>query len=295
MHVNFLPKKKYTKTFILLIVFVCLLNNCFQKNTLSIVSFNIRYENNKDSINNWKNRKALVASFLKEGKSDIICLQEVLYSQLVYLQIALPNYNSVGVGRLDGENRGEFTPIFFNTQTISLIEKGHFWLSETPDKVGSIGWDANTARIATWALFKDTKNGDMMYVINTHLDNKGKKSKKGSAKLIINWIKQTTLGYPVILAGDFNMTEESDAYHAIVNNNTMIDSYKTTPIKKGVNYSYHNFGNKAIEKRTKIDYIFVSNNIHVISTIIQREASQKQFMLSDHNPMTVEFQLKKNR
>ena len=54
---------------------------------------------------------------------------------------ALPGYDYIGVGRDDGKEKGEHSAIFYRTDKFDVIEKGDFWLSETPD-VPSKGWDA---------------------------------------------------------------------------------------------------------------------------------------------------------
>jgi len=37
------------------------------------------------------------------------------------------------------------------------LRDGTFWLSETPEKVGSKGWDAALPRIMTWVKLKDLR------------------------------------------------------------------------------------------------------------------------------------------
>lgn len=58
----------------------------------------------------------------------------------------------MGVGRNDGKTKGEAVPVFWKKDKFRLRnetrggvgERGwtHFWLSEQPDVVGSVGWDA---------------------------------------------------------------------------------------------------------------------------------------------------------
>ncbi len=270
-----------------LFIFITLLSCCFfQTDTLKIVSLNIRFENNTDGVNNWDNRKRLVTLFFNSEKPDIICLQEVLEPQLKYLQESLPRYKSVGVYPWDGQS---MPVILFDTLKIKLLETGCFWLSETPEKKGSIGWDAKFPRVVTWAKIENIKK-QTIYVLNTHLDHKGKIARIESAKLIINWIKKNTLGHAVILSGDFNISQNSEAYHIIVDSNELVDSYKIASLIKGVKYTFHKFGKKPIEQRNKIDYIFVSKNyFNVFEVNIPKE--DVQFMLSDHNPVIVNLQL----
>lgn len=76
-----------------------------EKITLNWATFNIRYDNPADSLNNWKYRKDTVAAFIKANQLDIVGMQEVLHNQLEDLKQRLPEYAEVGVGREDGKHR----------------------------------------------------------------------------------------------------------------------------------------------------------------------------------------------
>lgn len=110
-------------------------------------------------------RNALCAGLqLHAATHGIIALQEVLHGQLGDIRSMLnENYPEekwkyIGVGRDDGETRGEYSPIFYNSEIHELISWRYFWLSETPDKPGK-GWDAASVRICTVGRF-GFKNGD---------------------------------------------------------------------------------------------------------------------------------------
>jgi hypothetical protein len=64
----------------------------------------------------------------------------------------------IGVGRDDGITKGEYSPIFYNSEVHELISWRYFWLSETPDRP-SRGWDANSIRICTVGRFGFKKAG----------------------------------------------------------------------------------------------------------------------------------------
>ena len=53
-----------------------------QAEPIKAISYNIRYNNPKDGINVWENRRETVASILKEENADFVGLQEVVYPQL---------------------------------------------------------------------------------------------------------------------------------------------------------------------------------------------------------------------
>ena len=82
-------------------------------------TFNIRYDEPKDSLNNWKYRKDTIASFIKAQDLDVIGMQEVLSHQLEDLKERLPEYGAIGVGRDDGNTKGEYTPLLYK-RTVSM-------------------------------------------------------------------------------------------------------------------------------------------------------------------------------
>jgi hypothetical protein len=87
----------------------------------------------------------------------IIALQEVLHGQLIDIHSMLnkndpDKWQYIGVGRDDGRQNGEYSPIFYNTDIHELISWRCFWLSDTPDRPGR-GWDAASIRICTVGRF----------------------------------------------------------------------------------------------------------------------------------------------
>lgn len=70
------------------------------------MSFNIRYDNPEDSLDNWRYRKDRVANAIHFYDVDILGTQEVLHNQLEDLKLRLPEYGVVGVGREDVKRKG---------------------------------------------------------------------------------------------------------------------------------------------------------------------------------------------
>ena len=96
--------------------------------------------------------------------TGIIALQEVLHGQLVDIHGLLnrdtpKKWEYIGVGRDDGKTRGEYSPIFYNTEIHELISWRYFWLSETPERPGR-GWDAASVRICTVGRFGFKLSGE---------------------------------------------------------------------------------------------------------------------------------------
>jgi endonuclease/exonuclease/phosphatase family metal-dependent hydrolase len=182
---------------------------------LRIISYNIRYNNPADGVNAWPNRQAAVATLLHKYQPDLIGLQEVRHEQLVALATALPDYAWIGVGRDDGAQAGEYAPIFYRRDRLTIQESGHFWLSETPDMVGSFGWDADCVRVATWAIFQEQSSGQSVFHLNTHFDHRGMIAQQESVTLLHRFLAKRAAELPAIVTGDFNCTPASATYLAL--------------------------------------------------------------------------------
>lgn len=255
---------------------------------ITLATFNIRFDNPQDSLNNWKYRKDNVADFIRTQNLDIVGMQEVLHNQLEDLKARLPEYAEVGVGREDGKTKGEYAPIFFKKDRFEILDNNTFWLSQYPDSVGFIGWDGACTRIATWAKMKDRQNGKIFMAINTHFDHIGTEARRKGALLIIEKIKEIVGDKPAVLTGDFNVNELSEAYNTLTTNSFVLkDAHKEAKTKQGVDYTFHNFGKIKPSSCEKIDFIFITPNIKVSSSYIPQEANQEGRFLSDHNPEVV--------
>ena len=180
-----------TKTLFLLIIqwFLLVFSGGSQS---SFMSFNIRYDNKGDMENSWDNRKEELAGMVKYYNPDLLGIQEGLYNQVMYLDEMLPEYDWIGKGRNDGKTKGEFSAIFYKKEKWENIFNTTIWLSETPDSV-SKGWDAALERIATMGLFRNLKNKDTIFVINSHFDHIGNVARQKSAELILD--KITKMGW----------------------------------------------------------------------------------------------------
>ena len=248
------------------------------------ISFNLRYDNAGDGINSWEERKSNVLHFIKAEQPDVIGMQEVLHHQLEYLKNNLPDYAVAGVGRDDGKTKGEYSPIFYRKDLFKLEDCQTTWLSEYPDSIGYIGWDAACPRIATWARLQDKRNGKTVLAINTHFDHQGKEAQMNSAKQIISRLEKHK-GLPAVLTGDLNITESQQAYRILTGNSSPLeDTYKIAHKKEGVAYTYHNFNKLPHNERKKIDYIFVTSGIKAACINIPQEETSPQRQISDHCP-----------
>jgi endonuclease/exonuclease/phosphatase family metal-dependent hydrolase len=286
--------KKVLFGFVLMSSMVFLLCSCkSEKGTLSVMTFNIRYDNPHDSANAWPNRIPVVCDFLNAEKPDLIGMQEVLYQQYTVLDSALSDYGSVGVGRTDGLKAGEMNPVFFRKDRLELIRTKTFWLSETPEVAGSMAWGAGLPRIVTWVELADKENDLHFYYFNTHFAHDSDSARTRSARLLLEKADSIAADFPIIITGDLNMLPESEGYSVLTGPFESVpllrNSYeisKKTP--EGPVYTFNNFRDKPGPGR--IDFILVRDGMKVLDhrTVIRKE---KGVFISDHWPViaTVAF------
>jgi endonuclease/exonuclease/phosphatase family metal-dependent hydrolase len=274
-------------SFLFLLLFP-LLSFCQQE--IKVMSFNIRLDVASDGENRWDARKEKVASLMNYYEADFIGAQEVQHHQLQFLKTQLINYSSIGVGRDDGKEAGEYSCIFFNKEKFTLLQQSTFWLSQTPDSV-SMGWDAVCNRVCTYGLFQSKKTKKMFWVFNTHFDHIGKTARLESAKLIIEKIQQlNTKNYPVIFSGDLNCKPEESSYQYI---NSVLKN--TRDISRQPAYGPADTWNAfAFDKKPdgRIDHIFISTHkklsVKKFATIT--DSYEKKYP-SDHFPILATLEL----
>lgn len=257
-------------------------NKC--KNSINIISYNIRTSTGKDGINHWSNRKDRVIGLFKFHGADIFGAQEAQPDQMDDLKANFTDFYYVGVGKMDGINTGAFQPIFFKKSRFNEINSGTFWLNETPEKPG-YAWGAGHMRICTWIRLKDLDDKKEFYIFNTHLDNKSKLARENEAKLIIKKIAEINKDdLPMFLIGDFNCVYGSDPINIILSTLKDSENISETP-HYGPSGTGGGFDVK-IKDRT-IDFIFVNDKIKILRHGFLTD-SEGLYYYSDHLPVLVE-------
>src|SRR5690606_13385933 len=115
----------------------------------------------------------------------------------------LPTHDWIGLGR-DGGSRGEFMAIFYRRDRFEPLAFDHFWLSDTPEVIGSSTWRNVCRRMVTWVHFRDRSTGREFEVWNTHFDHEIESARQKSAALVRQRIAATESNRPLLLLGDFN-------------------------------------------------------------------------------------------
>ncbi|MEO8109806.1 MAG: endonuclease/exonuclease/phosphatase family protein [Ginsengibacter sp.] len=264
--------------------------NFMQAQKLIVGTYNLRYDNPGDSGNLWVNRAPVVAALIRFHDFDIFGTQEGLKNQLDDINDALPQYARYGLGRDDGKDKGEHSAIFYKKDEFKLLDKGDFWLSQTPEKP-SLGWDATCCnRICSWVYLQHKKSGKKFYFFNAHFDHQGMQARRESSKLILQKIKNIAGKKPAIFTGDLNGSDDTEWYKTIANSGILKDSYNEVKYPYANNASFNAFG-KAKQSKEIIDHIFITDDFTVNKWGVLTDSYYGKFP-SDHFPVLAEINIK---
>lgn len=249
---------------------------------LKIMTFNIRYGLADDGKNRWENRKSSVIDRIKSFDPDLLGMQECRDDfQAEFIKNNLQDYEFHGVRRAhDGETALEMAPVLFKKSAFRFVQKGCFWLSETPNVVGSKSWGATFPRTVTWAELAHIESGKSFFFFNAHFDYEPSAIGE-SARVLKEWIVQNAKGNPILVTGDFNADKNSSAYRQLTEDGKLLDVYKIAHPTDGAAGTFHGYG----QASDPIDWMLASNHFEVISAEIDR-FHEGSLYPSDHYPVT---------
>ncbi len=258
---------------------------------IQVATYNIRGPRDS-SPNDWNSRFPRMVQTIKENGFDIFGVQEGMKGAMNDLLSELDHFEWFGIGR-EKKKDGEHCAIFYNTLKFRLIEKGTFWLSDSPNTPGSIAWNAGCPRVCTWGFFEELKTRVRFYFVNTHLDNASALARsQGASAIIMHFLREIEL-YPFILTGDFN-SSSADQPYLIVQAHGLTDSriISETDHYGAGDETFHNFkvNRKERTNRTPIDFIFVNKKLRVLTHGTINDF-RDGLASSDHFAVTAQIQL----
>jgi endonuclease/exonuclease/phosphatase family metal-dependent hydrolase len=222
------------------------------------MSFNIRYDNPDDDPP-WPDRRDRVVGAIRDVDPDVVGLQEALPGQFSYVREQLDGYEWYGIGRR-GEDDGEHVPLGWRTDRFEAIETDTFWLSETPDVAGSVGWDADLARITSRVDLENRETGTRLRAYNTHLSHVGSEARHNSSRMIRERVEDQILdGRMCTVLGDFNFTPGSEP-HVELTRSALVDSRTVAATVEGPEGTFHGWSG---DPGQRIDYVFLPINVAV--------------------------------
>lgn len=260
---------------------------------ISIMSFNVAVDNRQEG-KGWQWRKAAVNRMLGEAKPVVIGFQEAQAHEITDMLGAHPEYDWYGIGRDTGTvpptqteySAEEAMAVFWLRDSVSAVDKGTFWLSETPDTPGK-GWDASYTRTLTWVKFRHIKSGREFFMFNTHLDNKGKVARTESMKLIASKMAELNPGaLPAFLSADFNTVASDEIFAPL--KPKMVSTRDVAVDSERDKYTLNDY--KA--PKSQIDHIFFTVKTLSALSFKVLDGDYGATWISDHYPIIAVYRFK---
>lgn len=256
---------------------------------IKVMTFNIRVGTANDGADSWSpDRKHLVYDVFKQRDADFVGVQEAKPFQLQDIDAAVSGYKHIGVLSHAG---GEICALYYKPSRFTLKKSDTFWLSTTPEKVGSSSWGSKLPRVVTWGRFVEKKTGYVFYVYNTHFDHVSQNAREQSAVLLSKRIDKEVDNHPFVVTGDLNAGESNLVIRYLKgkakidgfdNPRPMRDSFRVdNPDATDVGTA-HGFSGKTTG--AKIDYVFISKGQQVKNAYIDHYHVGARYP-SDHFPV----------
>lgn len=240
------------------------------------------------TLNVWQGRlERVLLKHLEQQNIDFACMQEAVHYKGKTGGI-ISSYSKIGASlRLDEQFFSPLNALKFGNDDLSfgnvIYSKLPFIQNENIFTRGSyktdFDFDNDDYNIRALQHVAVEVDGKKLHILNHHghhIDEHkmGDEETIRQTSMIIDYIKQ--LDGAVILCGDFNLAPESESikqFDSVLQNLSVTYSLKTT--RSLLTY-----------KEEVCDYIFVNDNVDV------KDFSMDQTIISDHNALILDFELK---
>ncbi len=256
---------------------------------LRVMTFNLRYASDTPP-NAWRQRRPVVRELIEKQAPDVIGTQEGLFVQIKDIASDLPDYTWIGLGR-EGGSRGEFMAVIYRRDRLEPLEFDHFWLSDTPEVIGSSTWGNSNRRMVTWVRFLDRAAKREFYFFNTHFDHQVQPAREKSAALVLKRVEQLKHKLPVVLVGDFNAAAGNNpVYDMLVGPDRFRDTWTTAAMRGDAIGTFHNYRG-AIKGGPRIDWILTRGPMKCLASEVVAFNQDGQYP-SDHFPLVARLRIR---
>ncbi len=169
-----------------------------------------------DEFDPWSERLAYFGDILARHDPDLIGIQELtpINGEVDAVLAQAPGHAALFF-EPSAEEGGLPYPdatIFYREERFSVVERGEYWLSPTPDEPRSTGFSPpQLPRLLVWAVLRDGEDDRELYFASTHFDNNSP-SQELSAPLVVERTGPFFARGPVIVVGDFNSQPADPAF-----------------------------------------------------------------------------------
>ncbi len=259
------------------------------KKSLRVASYNIQYPVKKPT---WEERLIPLVKTIEKYDFDLIGSQEPYMPQIEDMMKHIGDrYAWIGtcVAGDDNVRTRHFNPIFYKKERLELLDWDTIWFT---DKAGTPGYGAWSARLLTWAFFRDKATDKKFYLFNSHFDHLGPEAKEVAAHILVQAVREIAKGMPAMCTGDFNSDENTKPYKTIIASQFINDSFTAVAEPTNGVYPSHS-GYKAPKpgNSTHIDHLFFTPNAVRISNWCVDIEGYGGKHGSDHLPVFVDCRI----
>ncbi len=271
--------------------------------TITVMTFNIRYGTANDGENRWELRAPILLQCIRQHNPDLLSTQESLPFQIQAIQNYFPEWGVFGKGRYFNVHiperpqesmNGESCNIFYNKKKFELVREGTFWHSDTPDIPGSMTWGNNLPRIVTWGHFRSLTTGKEFILFNTHF-HWGELYVANTTRLFLQKWHELGGNLPGLITGDFNLPPTSFTHRQFCGDSSSASGPRHfSDVWQALGKSEINAGTgnsfKPVKDQQRIDWILCTGEFSPLD--IQIDYYNQQGRLpSDHYPVIAKLRL----
>ncbi len=258
---------------------------------LRVMTFNVRGSRRGDGVNAWRNRSRLNVEVIRDAGPHLIGFQELQRGNLDVYRRRLPGYECVLGTGYENHRPYAFNAIFYDPRMLDPLERGGFWLSETPQR-RSRSWGSSHVRSANWVRFCLPDGSEFVH-LNTHLDHRSGNARLKGAELIVGKLGEIAGEDPVLLTGDFNCNPGSKTYRVFIAAG-FTDAHRAAG--NPTQNTFHRFrGEDFVPKRPeaegRLDWILMRGGWTLHSCHVIRHSDPPLYP-SDHYPVLTRISLR---
>ena len=249
---------------------------------LKVVSFNIRCT---DDVNGHSiaERAPRLHAAIAPIDPDVIGLQEYRPKWEEHIEKYFGGAYEI-VNKYRSVESPESAPILWKKDKFTCVDKGYFWLSDTPE-VESRGWDEryNCHRICEWVILECKENGRRFTFMNTHYGF-GDAGQIKSGELIYQRSKAIS-DLPTFLTGDFNLRPASPGYQVLTKHFTDVNA----ATRNDLSSTFHGYHPEE-HPDSHIDFCFVNEKVTPVDQKIIKSTFDSKYP-SDHYGLEIDIEL----